>query len=356
MVDTLDPGGLERLACDVANLLPRARYRSSLCTTRRSGELARGLSPEVSRLDLARRWRFDPLAIARLRHFLSRHQIAIIHAHGHSLLPAVLAATLCPRTAVVWHVHSGAWSSRRPPRSWRLATRRVAFTFTVTEALARWCTDTLALAPARVAYLPNFLPVRPSTGALDPALPACMGKRLVCVANLRPEKDLATLVAAMARLVRQRADVQLLIAGRGDAGARAELDRTITAAGLGAHVTCLGHRRDIPALLQACDAAVLSSRSEGFPLALLEYGAAGLPVAATRVGQCAEILDHGRAGLLVAPRDPPALAAAMARLLGPAGRALGRRLTARVAERYAPAAILERICACYARVAQHPLP
>src|SRR5438876_11120160 len=66
---------------------------------------------------------------------------------------------------------------------------------------------------------------------------------------------------------------------------------------------------------KACDVGVLSSRSEGMPLALLEYGMNGLPSVATRVGQCAEMLDDGRAGLLVPPAAPEPLAKAILALL-----------------------------------------
>jgi glycosyltransferase involved in cell wall biosynthesis len=77
----------------------------------------------------------------------------------------------------------------------------------------------------------------------------------------------------------------------------------------------LGRRDDVPEILACCDIAVLPSRAEGLPNAVLEYLAAGLPTIATNVGGNAEILKHGVTGLLVPPGDSDALASALLALL-----------------------------------------
>ena len=101
-------------------------------------------------------------------------------------------------------------------------------------------------------------------------------------------------------------------------------------------MTFLGVRRDIAAILTACDVGVLSSVLEGLPVALLEYGLAGLGVVCTRVGQCAEVLDGGRAGFLVSPKDPPAMASALISMLLDTSRQriLAKRLRERVRSHY----------------------
>ena len=98
-----------------------------------------------------------------------------------------------------------------------------------------------------------------------------------------------------------------------------------------------------------CRFLVLSSADEGFPLALLEYGTAGLPTVATAVGQCAEVLDEGRAGILVPPGAPGQLAEALLALLqSPAQRTvLGKQLHQRVQAVYSPSHIVEQICQIY---------
>ena len=117
-------------------------------------------------------------------------------------------------------------------------------------------------------------------------------------------------------------------------------------------VTWLGARSDVPAILRGCDIGVLSSASEGLPLALIEYGMNGLPAVATRVGQCVEVLDDGRAGILVPPANPEALATALNELLRSLERRkqLGQALRERVRQSYSAGPVMQQVCAIYAKV------
>jgi glycosyltransferase involved in cell wall biosynthesis len=124
---------------------------------------------------------------------------------------------------------------------------------------------------------------------------------------LRAEKAYDLLIAAAARLP----GAHVLIAGFGEE--RERLEAQIAAEGLEGRVRLLGHRADVPDLVRAFDVAVCCSDFEGMPVSVLEYMEAGLPVVATRVGGLPDLV--GGEGLLVPPRDPDALAAALAELL-----------------------------------------
>ena len=89
----------------------------------------------------------------------------------------------------------------------------------------------------------------------------------------------------------------------------------------GAPVAFLGWRDDVAELLAASDVVVLPSYSEAYPTVLMEAAAAGRPVVATRVGGVAEIVDHGRTGLLVASGDVSGLADAVCEIFSNARRA-----------------------------------
>jgi glycosyltransferase involved in cell wall biosynthesis len=101
----------------------------------------------------------------------------------------------------------------------------------------------------------------------------------------------------------------------GDGEQRADFERQVAELGLQKNFYFLGRRDDIPEVLACCDMAVLPSKAEGLPNAVLEYMSAGLPVIASRVGGNAEIVREGETGLLVPAQDTGALAEAMLRLL-----------------------------------------
>lgn len=363
LIDSLDAGGAERVAVDLANHLPRERFRPLLCATRRGGPLEAQLRDDVELVVLGRRGRFDPGAIVRLARWLRRHRVGVVHAHSSSLFIGLVASRLAGlgrrRPQVVWHDHYGAVAPR-PVRLFGPAARRAAAVVAVSRPLAAWSRDQLGVPEERVLYLPNFTPgVGPGGERPAPAtdLPGDASSRVVAVANLRPQKDHPTLIDAWARVVDAHADAHLLLVGTGsDPQLEAHLRRRVDERGLGDRVTFLGHRPDVPAVLAASAVGVLSSTSEGLPLALLEYGAAGLAAVATRVGQCPEVLDDGAAGLLVPPAEPTALADALIALLGDPERRreLGRRLLRRVESSYNAEVTLATLTALYDRLLHRP--
>ena len=113
-----------------------------------------------------------------------------------------------------------------------------------------------------------------------------------------------------------------------------------------------GERRDVPRLMAACDVFVLASLWEGFGLVFAEAMAAGRPVVGTNVSAVPEVVADGETGLLVPPRDPRALAAALLRLLGDPEerRRMGRNGYARVRERFSAGRMVDETLAVYEAV------
>jgi glycosyltransferase involved in cell wall biosynthesis len=357
LIDTLDAGGAERVAVNFANLLPRDRYTSWLCTTRRDGALADLVMHDVQRLALDRRTRLDIPPLRRLADVVRAQRIHILHAHGASLFVGLFASLRPPYPAVIWHVHHLHQRDEYPASLYRLVAARAEAVVTVSQQVADWATRRLRIAADRVVYLPNFSIPGAGTGAPSPPLPGVKGSRIACVANLRPQKDQCTLIDAFARVVPAAPGAHLLLIGGGpDARYRTAVHEHIARHRLEAHVSWLGERADVPAILAQCDIAVLSSATEGFPLSLVEYGHAGLPVVATRVGQCGDVLDNGSAGLLVDPRNAAQLGAALLSLWHSRAqrRVLGKRLQRRVHERYSFEPALRQLCGLYERFAPAP--
>lgn len=149
---------------------------------------------------------------------------------------------------------------------------------------------------------------------------------IVAVGRFKAPKDYVTLVRALARLKTGAFHARIV----GDGPDRTHVESEIRRLGLADAVELMGEREDVDAFLDAADVFVLSSRSEGLPLSLLEAMAAALPVVASAVGGVPEVVVDGETGTLVPPEDAEALSEALARLIespelrerfGKAGRA-----------------------------------
>jgi glycosyltransferase involved in cell wall biosynthesis len=170
------------------------------------------------------------------------------------------------------------------------------------------------------APLDEFAPVSPdvaraarrSLGIAEDALVAGT------IGRLSEQKGHRYLVEAAPALLASRPSAHLLIVGDGD---RMEaLKAQASALGVASRITFAGHREDVRALLGALDVFCISSTYEGTPLALFEAMAAGRAIVSTAVDGCREVLEDGVTGLLVPPRDPAALAAAIGRVMDDAAR------------------------------------
>jgi glycosyltransferase involved in cell wall biosynthesis len=174
--------------------------------------------------------------------------------------------------------------------------------------------------------------------------------RVVCVANLRREKDQLALLEAFRIVIELVPRASLLLVGSPvDLEYTAKIRSSIERLGLGRRAFLMGERHDVRELLPLCDIGVLSSVSEGMPLALLEYGAAGLPTIATDVGECSEVLGHGSAGLIVPARDINSLSDALIRLLtnDRQKKTLGASLQSRIRRYYSLEGFVQNICDVY---------
>ncbi|MBI1760310.1 MAG: glycosyltransferase [Acidobacteria bacterium] len=355
MTDTLDAGGAERVAVNLANLLPQEKYRSFLCVTRREGPLAELVSPAVGKICLARTRRLDLGGLRRLVRFIKAHQIEVLHAHSTALFVAVQAALFPPYPKVIWHDHFGRYAMEERA-AWLHGpfVRQASGVIIVNRQLAAWVQQRLRVPAQAIWYVPNFVVENTSNDDIPP-LPGQAGQRLVCVANLRPEKGHLTLIQALASVVQQAPAAHLTLVGaHSNQEHLAKINAEIARLGLQAHITLAGHQSNVAAFLRGSDIGVLSSYSEAFPLSLVEYGKAGLGVVATAVGECPAILEQGQAGLVVPPRDPAKLAEALLTLLAAPERrrALGETLRERVNRLYTADAVLEQIGRVYDRVLQ----
>ncbi len=175
-------------------------------------------------------------------------------------------------------------------------------------------------------------------------------KILLSVGRLVKEKDHATLLYALQLLVQAGEKVHSVIVG--DGPLRNEIETLATRLGVREHLTLTGTRNDIVACLHHADIFVLSSRSEGLPMVLLEAMATGLPVVSTGVGGIAEIIEDGISGLLVPPESPKQLAEAIRIVL--VHEELRQKMTIQarqqIFDRYCQKKITEEYCRIYSAI------
>jgi glycosyltransferase involved in cell wall biosynthesis len=169
------------------------------------------------------------------------------------------------------------------------------------------------------------------------------------VARFDPQKDHQNFVRAAGRLASERPDLHFMLVGKGCDADNDRLAGWIAATGAAGRFHLLGLRTDVARLLAALDVAVLSSAfGEAFPLAVGEAMACAVPCVATDVGDTARII--GDTGRIVAPRDAPALAAAVLELLALSGAeraALGAAARERIEVRFSLPAVAARYAALY---------
>ena len=168
----------------------------------------------------------------------------------------------------------------------------------------------------RYVTIPNGIETEGGRDSADPdrALRGSLGLDparglILNLGNLRPPKGQEFLLRAFARVAAELAEVDLAILGEGPL--RGALEAQIAALGLGGRVHLLGHRENAAELLAAGDLVVQSSIREGMPVSLLEAARACRAIVATDVGGTREFVVDGETGLLVAARDPEALASAL---------------------------------------------
>ncbi len=300
----------------------------------------------------------DPQRVAQLTALLRRERFTVVQTH---LLYANILGALTGRlsgTPVVATMHSVGFDPRHdhPAKQWleaqaiRFAAHRiVAVGYLVADVhRARLGNRAIDIMPNAVMLPP---PLAPAQRAALRAQIVGDGARpiLISVGRFSPPKAYGDLVTAFAELHKTHPAVALVIAG--DGALFEAVAAQVADLGLREHVRLLGARTDVPALLAASDVYVSSSHWEGLPLTTLEAMAAGLPVVATDVGDVARVVTP-ETGVIVPPREPARLTAALRALLADPGRqrAMGDAARAHVARQYNVDAWFERYMALYRAV------
>ena len=298
-------------------------------------------------------WR-DWSGLKRLMH---AHRIDLIHTHGYRADMVGFLAARSDRRPVVATAHGFTGGDRKNRLNQWLALRalrRDDAVIAVSAALAGKLQD-MGVRKGRIETIPNAWrpPVTPPLARAEARarlnLPGD-GPLLGWVGRLSHVKGADIALAALPLV--QHPGTRLVFVG--DGPERAALDAQASALGIADRVTFAGMVATASSILAAFDALVLSSRSEGTPMILLETIHAGVPIVAAAVGGVPELITSDT-GTLVPPGDPAALAAAIDQVLSQPAAARQRASAAalRVADLYSPREWVSRHLAVYQRVMEH---
>jgi glycosyltransferase involved in cell wall biosynthesis len=326
ITDTLETGGAEVLLASLCRLHRQAGHSAAVHCLFRAGPIAPSLAEEGFPIHVhgpLPGWR---LSLGLYRHFRNTPP-DVVHCHnGTATTLAAPAARLAGVSVIVTTRHglAAADHSRWGEFKFRLAARCCDRVVAVCETACANLAARAGPSAAKILTIRNGAEPAP----LGPEAPDPIRKdgfNLIHVARLMWKKDQATLLRATALALRQISDLRLWIVG--DGPDRPMLESLAGELGISGRVCFLGERSDVGRWLSRADLFVLSSRTEGTPLALLEAMAAGLPFVVTDAGGLPEVAQLSGAGTVAPSGDAAALAQA---ILDHAGRrhelpALGAR-------------------------------
>lgn len=302
-----------------------------------------------------------PAAILAFRRIMMRERPALLHVNSSrdSWIGGLAARLVSPRVKVVRSRHISTPLNKNPAT--RMLYRRLMDFVIVTgsELTRRGLIERDGLEPGRVAAFPigidveQFKPGRPD-GDLRRELKLPPEHRLVgLISYLRSYKGHEYFIEAAARVLSRAKDVTFLIVGEGPEEGR--LRARVASLGLSSNVRMLGFRDDLLNVFRSLDLFVIPSvEGDTIPQVLMQALAMGLPVVSTTVGSIPDVVQDGKTGFVVPPRNADALADRILALLeNSTQRAeMGRRGRALVEQEYSLARMLDRLEDVYAKVAR----
>jgi glycosyltransferase involved in cell wall biosynthesis len=266
------------------------------------------------------RWQLRTMlrALVRMLRLLLTRQVALVHAHSASRGSFVRKSLLCALARgagvpYVLHIHSGEFPVFYGTECNALAKWWVRYTLrhaaTVVCLTETWRTHLQAVEPrARAAVIGNPVEIPP---ALPPSRDTVI--EVLFLGRLREQKGVFDLLRALPQVLQRCPQMRFVLAGdEGIDACRAYAEQLGVAHALVLPGWVSGEEK--AALLRRADLFVLPSYAEGLPVGLLEAMALGIPIVTTPVGGVPDLIDDGVHGLMVAPKDAAALAAALVRL------------------------------------------
>lgn len=300
-------------------MIPRfdpGRFRVSLVSLRKKDLSEETLEAQGVDITYLHRSKFDPLTLPTLLNVIDRKQIDILHLHGYGATTFGRVAAALRGIPTILHEHANLTDT---PWFQKVADRLLEpytdIALAVSRSTADFVTGARLLPPSKVKVVYLGVPLDEFSRARSAAEIAQARQDLGIgpgdfaigtVTRLHESKGNSFLIAAAARVVRERPQVRFFLVGEGPL--LPDLEAQAAALGLGDRFVFAGFRRDVPATLSAFDLSVFPSLWEGTPLTGFEALAMGKPIVATDADGLLDILTPDHDALIVPKGDAAALA------------------------------------------------
>ncbi len=305
VIDSLEIGGAEKMSVNFANALASCNHFSGLIATRKEGRLKSQIDEKVHYLFLDKRRIFDLKALLNMRRYCVTNKVEVLQAHSSSFFLACLLKITLPHLSIIWHDHNGVGNIPKKDGTIYIQILSIFFSgiISVNQQLKYWAKKKLFC--KKIIYLPNFtIPTTfPATKELT-TLYGNEGKRILCLANLRHQKNHFLLIEVANQLKQNFPDWTFHFVGKDfHDDYSSKIKELVVQLDLSQTVYFYGSREDVYNIIDQSEIAVFSSNSEGLPVALLEYGLQNKAVLSTKVGEIPMIIQDGVNGLLVDVKD-----------------------------------------------------
>lgn len=303
VIDSLNPGGAERMAVNYANALTKYIEFSGIVVTRKTGELSGNIESDVTVFYLNRKGVFDYSAILNFKKIIKENKIDVLHAHGTSFFIAFMMKLLFWKLKIVFHEHYGGRTDQSFLKNIPLLFTCLFFdeVIVVNKEVEEWYHKN---GMKKAVFFPNFANFK-EDNSRETFLKGLPNKKIVYLANLKYPKNHLVLIQAFAKLKGEiKSEWSLHFVGKNYNDRYSyEIIQNISDLGLEKSVYIYDSRLDIKNILSQASIGVLCSSFEGFPVTLLEYGLAKLAVISSNVGYCKEIIQNEVTGLLFNPNE-----------------------------------------------------
>lgn len=321
VIDSLSPGGAERIAVEIANATDSEKYNIIICVTREGRlEFKQLLKPHVHLVCLERKTRLDVQGILKFINFARDKEKMLLHIHGRSSFLFAITAEIMGRfkAPMILHDHYGEIEVDQSAPLWfkifghRFVTQYVG----VSNVLVDWAVKT-GVPRHKVSMISNALDLS-TRDIIDyfKNRKELNRKKLIglFIGNIRPQKDIENLILAVAKM-KNRENLLIKIVGSvSDEKYYRKCVALIEKYKLKDTIRFIGSRIDITEELKQADFGIISSCSESGPLALIEYMVMGLPFVATKVGHVPNLVSQHDMDEFVPARDSTTLSKAIENL------------------------------------------